>query len=77
MQNTSISMHINSIAAGMKLDIDVNVINPVINTAKSQYEQLPEPVRQVMPFAGKAAFVESLHKDNTLTDHYVLLIIVS
>eukprot|EP00775_Hariotina_reticulata_P012034 gene12034-12177_t len=36
----------------MKVDIDI--LNPAISGLKQQWQQLPEPVRDVMPFAGVA-----------------------
>lgn len=43
-----------SIHAGLLTDmkVDVDMLNPVITTIKTQWAQLPEPVRQVAPFAG-------------------------
>jgi hypothetical protein len=35
----------------MKVDIDI--LNPAISGLKQQWQQLPEPVRDVMPFAGQ------------------------
>lgn len=37
-------------AAGVKVDVDL--LNPAITAAKQQWDGLPEPVRQVAPFAG-------------------------
>lgn len=36
---------------GVKLDIDM--LSPAVSTVKQQYQALPEPLREVMPFAGK------------------------
>lgn len=38
---------------GVKLDIDM--LSPAVSTVKQQYQALPEPVRDIMPFAGVAA----------------------
>lgn len=37
---------------GMKIDIDV--LQPTIQTVKLNWQQLPEPVREVAPFIGGA-----------------------
>lgn len=37
---------------GVKLDIDM--LSPAVSSVKQQYQALPEPVRDVMPFAGVA-----------------------
>lgn len=36
---------------GVKLDIDM--LSPAVTTVKQQYAALPEPLREVMPFAGR------------------------
>jgi hypothetical protein len=36
---------------GVKLDIDM--LSPAVSTVKQQYQALPEPVREVMPFMGE------------------------
>jgi hypothetical protein len=38
--------------AGMKVDIDF--LNPAISGMRQQWQQLPEPVRDVLPYAGAA-----------------------
>jgi hypothetical protein len=38
---------------GVKLDIDM--LSPAVSSVKQQYQALPEPVRDVMPFAGEKA----------------------
>ena len=38
--------------AGMKVDVDF--LNPAINGLKQHWQQLPEPVREVLPYAGQA-----------------------
>jgi hypothetical protein len=37
---------------GVKLDIDM--LSPAVTTVKQQYAALPEPLREVMPFAGRS-----------------------
>lgn len=36
--------------AGMKVDVDF--FNPMITGFKQQWQQLPEPVQEVLPYAG-------------------------
>jgi len=45
--------------AGMKIDVDV--LNPAITGLKQQWQQLPEPVKEVVPFAGWQAVLRECH----------------
>lgn len=43
---------------GVKMDVDF--LNPMIEAVKTNWQQLPEPVRQVAPFAGTGVLVTAL-----------------
>lgn len=37
---------------GLGVKLDVDVLNPAISSVRQQYQALPEPLREVLPFAG-------------------------
>jgi hypothetical protein len=37
------------------MKVDVDFLNPAITGIRQQWQHLPEPVRDVMPYAGAAA----------------------
>lgn len=38
---------------GLGVKLDVDMLSPAVSAVKQQYEALPEPIREVMPFAGE------------------------
>jgi hypothetical protein len=41
------------LSKGVGVKLDVDMLTPAVESVKQQYAGLPEPVRQVMPFAGE------------------------
>jgi hypothetical protein len=40
------------LSKGLGVKLDVDMFTPALTSVKAQYQQLPQPVRDVLPFAG-------------------------
>lgn len=41
-----------ALSKGLGVKLDVDMLTPALESVKTQYAQLPQPVREVLPFAG-------------------------
>lgn len=53
LQAASRTWKMPDLSKGLGVKLDVDMLTPAVQSVKQQYAGLPEPVRQVMPFAGK------------------------
>lgn len=53
LQTASRTWKMPDLSKGLGVKLDVGMLTPAVQSVKEQYAGLPEPVRQVMPFAGK------------------------
>lgn len=52
LQVASKSWKAPDLSKGLGVKLDIDMLSPAVSTVKQQYQALPEPVRDVMPFAG-------------------------
>lgn len=54
LQTASKSWKPPDLSKGLGMKVDVDFLNPAISGLKQQWQQLPEPVQEVLPYAGVA-----------------------